>query len=580
MTEELTITTERVDDIPLLLSQLNKLEIASLIDRHFSVNGNWRGLSLGKVVTGWLCFILSQYNHRLNHVRPWAEQRMSVLQSCLSQDVRGLDFTDDRLASALDYLSKDCSWEDFETQLGQHSLRVYDLQARRVRVDATTTKSYVEVNTEGLFQFGHSKDRRPDLPQVKINMSVLDELGLPLTTTVVAGNSADDPLYVPEIVRVQRVLGEKRGVTYIGDCKMAALQTRAYLEQSKDYYLCPLPSVQLPQSRMKELLRVVEDGSKELEAIYSNNDKGKDQKIAEGYEYEEQMKAVLSGNEIVWQERRLVVRSLKMAEKQQNSLRARIAKAIEEIEAFNERKQGKKIYRIKEELEKEVEKVLKKNGVCGLLKLSYLEEVSEETIRGYGKKARRIKEQKIVGVKVEKNNRALQEEIFQMGWRVYATNQGVETLTLLQAVKAYRGQYVIEHRIGRLKGKQLSLSPLYLSNEDRVKGLIRLLTIALRVLTLIEFQVRTKLEEEKRELSGIYAGNRKRGSGRPTTETMLKAFEYVTLTEIEVRGQTTIHLTPLNKTQETILSLLGLPFDTYLSLNRHSSKLILNLSEP
>jgi transposase len=108
-----------------------------------------------------------------------------------------------------------------------------------------------------------------------------------------------------------------------------------------------------------------------------------------------------------------------------------------------------------------------------------------------------------VRVKVEQNALSLQKEIFQMGWRVYATNQGAESLTLLQSVQAYRGQYVIEHRIGRLKGKQLSLSPLYLSDEERIKGLIRLLTIALRVLTLIEFQVRKKLEEEKQELSGI-----------------------------------------------------------------------------
>ena len=55
------------------------------------------------------------------------------------------------------------------------------------------------VTPEGLFQLGHSKDHRPDLPQVKIAMAVLDPLGLPLTTTVVAGQTADDPLYLPEI---------------------------------------------------------------------------------------------------------------------------------------------------------------------------------------------------------------------------------------------------------------------------------------------------------------------------------------------------------------------------------------------
>ena len=61
------------------------------------------------------------------------------------------------------------------------------------------------VTPEGLFQLGHSKDHRPDLPQVKIAMSVLDPLGLPLTTTVVAGQTADDPLYLPEIAKVRQI---------------------------------------------------------------------------------------------------------------------------------------------------------------------------------------------------------------------------------------------------------------------------------------------------------------------------------------------------------------------------------------
>jgi transposase len=45
-----------------------------------------------------------------------------------------------------------------------------------------------------LFQFGHSKDHRPDLPQVKVMLSTLDPLGVPLATAVVPGHHADDPL--------------------------------------------------------------------------------------------------------------------------------------------------------------------------------------------------------------------------------------------------------------------------------------------------------------------------------------------------------------------------------------------------
>jgi transposase len=76
---------------------------------------------------------------------------------------------------------------------------VYNLKPEKVRIDTTTAKSYVAADEGGLFQFGHSRDRRPDLPQVKISRSALDPLGIPVTTAAVRGDRADDPLYIPEI---------------------------------------------------------------------------------------------------------------------------------------------------------------------------------------------------------------------------------------------------------------------------------------------------------------------------------------------------------------------------------------------
>jgi hypothetical protein len=46
------------------------------------------GLSLGQVVSVWLAFILSEANHRMNHVKPWAERRLPVLAACLGTEVR------------------------------------------------------------------------------------------------------------------------------------------------------------------------------------------------------------------------------------------------------------------------------------------------------------------------------------------------------------------------------------------------------------------------------------------------------------------------------------------------------------
>ena len=94
-----------------------------------------------------------------------------------------------------------------ESTLNQHTVRVYDLPTARMHVDSTSASAYATVTDEGLFQFGHSKDHRPDLPQVKVMQAVLDPLGLPLATDVVSGERADDPLYIPCIKRVQASLG-------------------------------------------------------------------------------------------------------------------------------------------------------------------------------------------------------------------------------------------------------------------------------------------------------------------------------------------------------------------------------------
>ena len=58
---------------------------------------------------------------------------------------------------------------------------------------------------------------------------------------------------------------------------------------------------------------------------------------------------------------------------------------------------------------------------------------------------------------------------------------------------------------------------MYVQRDDHATGLIRLLSIALRVLTLIEFVGRRQLALEKEEIGGLYAGNpkRKRRGRRP-----------------------------------------------------------------
>ena len=70
MTEPLTIRSERVEDMPLWLAQLDRMGVHPLLDEQFSTHGHWVGLSVGWVTVLWLPQILSAAAHRLNHVYP------------------------------------------------------------------------------------------------------------------------------------------------------------------------------------------------------------------------------------------------------------------------------------------------------------------------------------------------------------------------------------------------------------------------------------------------------------------------------------------------------------------------------
>ena len=77
---------------------------------------------------------------------------------------------------------------------------------------------------------------------------------------------------------------------------------------------------------------------------------------------------------------------------------------------------------------------------------------------------------------------------------------------------------------------------MYVQRDDHATGLIRLLSIALRVLTLLEFVGRRQLAAAGTKLSGLYAGNARRETARPTAERLLEAFQDVTLTVFKGRN--------------------------------------------
>lgn len=564
---EVEIYTERVDDVPLLVHQQQRMGIPSVLDEVIPPHGNREGLSLGWLTCFWLSFILSEADHRMIEVEPWAADRAEMLSSLSPQPVGEKDFTDDRLADILRALSREEIWEEVETRLGRQLIRVYNLNRDPIRVDSTTVAVYHDAEGTTLFRHGHSKDHRPDLAQFKVMLAALDPLGMPTATLVVPGDAADDPLYEPAIRQARRVVGQG-GRLYIGDSKMAALRTRAFLQAGGDYYLTPLPRTGEVPELLTGLLEPVWEKQQPLEPIYSAPEGETPRKLwFLGYETTRCQQGEWNGQLLTWQERVLVVFSPTRVKQQRRGLEQRLKRAEEEVRALTPpRGRGHRQWEEQAPLQQAVQAVLKKRRVEGLLEVTYHREVDRRRVRRYRYRPTRLEERVRYEVQVQRKTEAIRTARRRMGWRLYVVNAPAEQLPWADAVRAYRQAPVIERDFRRLKGRPLGIRPLYVQRDDHAKGMVRLLSLALRVLTLTEHVVRQKLKQANEALVGLSPGLPKRETVRPTTERLLRAFKGITLTVVQLPGQTIRHITSLSDLQRRILELLDLPSSIYEDL--------------
>lgn len=579
MSEQPTIHTERVDDVPLLLTHMERLGLVDILNAHFPAHGNHRGLSLGLLCMVWLAHILSRADHRLNRVRGWAEQLQTTLSTALPAPLRPTDLTDDRLADVLHTLSDDVAWAACEGAFNQRILRVYDLSPSTVRVDGTTASGYWEVTEDGLFQFGHSKDHRPDQPQVKVMLATLDPLGLPVAVDVLPGQRTDDRLYLPIISRVRASLG-KQGLLYVGDSKLGALGTRAHIHHDGDYYLSPLGRVQLPADQLAALveaalaaptlatiLRPTADG------VLLVDDDGIPVVSADAWETTVEVTAEVEDAPITWTERRVLVRSRRLQAAQSQALERHLLLAEADLADLLVSRRGKTRPTTPEAADTAIAALLERHQVGGLLTVTLTTATQTCLKRAYRGQGAREETRYTMTVECVRNEAALAAARERLGWQVYVTNRPAAQFSLSQVVLAYREQYLVEHPIGRLKGAPLSLSPVYLSRDDHVTGLVRLLSLGVRVLCALEYGIRQSLAlaPSAPVLNGLYAGQPNRSTRRPTAARVLEAFRNLTLTVVELPNQVFRHLSPLSALQLRLLALAGLEATCYLRLVGHSS---------
>jgi transposase len=569
---DVVIITERVDDVALLIGQMVKMGLPEVLDRHIPRHWTQRGLSWGWTAVIWLAYIVTEGDHRKVSVETYLKGMQHTLSDLTAQVIEPLDFSDDRLSHLLTHLSKPTYWHQIERDLHARSIEVHALPQDVIRCDATTVSGAHAVTEGGLVQFGHSRDD-PTRPQIKVMMGSLDPLGMPLATDVLSGERADDGLYIPIIERIRRGLN-KTGLLFVGDCKMSALETRAYLARHQDWYLSPLPLTGATAEAMDAWITagVTQGEAGELAQIWRTNDRGHEVLAAEGYEFARTWCA--PGSDMVWSERVLVVRSPMHATQQTASLETRLRHAETKLAALTPpRGRGKRQITDEATLVEAIGLVLTEHRVDGLLNVTWEKQV-EQTTQYVGRGRGSVSREKRVIQKTRYHitHIARQADTIaafrqRLGWKAFVTNAEQKRLSLQDAVLCYRTEYRVERIFNRLKSR-VHIAPLFVKLNEQIEGLTYLLTLGVRVLTVTEFVLRRSLEQDQVRLSGLHPENKHKMTDKPTAERLLKAFADISLTIIKnAAGEDILRrLTPLSGLQEDILQRLGLGAALYRQL--------------
>ena len=387
------------------------------------------------------------------------------------------------------------------------------------------------------------------------------------------GHRADDPLYVPSYRRAEKVL-DRNGVLVVGDSKMSALTTRGTIVAGQDYYLTPLADQKDEPDLLPTYSRSWHGREAEAARIFLPEDlpgagsqPDTDKAIAYGFTVSRQRSAQVSGEEVT-SKPLSVVRSLSYLKTMQAGLKERLAKAEAALCDLTPPRQRGKRQIDEASLLSSIGRIEQQYRVQGLFHLDY--------------RLQRCKSDRCV---VMATNQSASSARCAFNCASAATERGqsrrpssrlagasMPPMRPRSAFPSTRLSWPTATSTSRRTSSAVcraSFSPSRRSTCSETmpyQGLFHFLTLGTRLLALGDYLARQTLAAQRSTLTGIYAGNSKRGTAKPTTERMLAAFEGIDLFVMPAETDPKCFLSRLSDVQERILALLGLPVTLFTDL--------------
>lgn len=534
------LSTEHLGHLGIIAATIQRLGLIAKVDKHLPVSKP-RGahLTMGERVAGMILNGLGFLNDRLYMHTDFFENK--PVARLFGSHVQANHFTDDALGRCLDAIHDYGSSELFANialEVGQE----HGLLGRTQHIDTTSLSVYGDYTMcehEGypdlIVTHGHAKNKRVDLKQVVLSLTMTGDAHLPIWHESLDGNSSDQKSLregIRAMRKFSRELEKMPDLLHVAD---SALYTQSHLLSAKDYrWLTRVPE------RIKEAKALCETPDEQLCW----------EPLGKGYKKVD-VSSCYGGIEQRWQlifSEQAYAREEKTWEKRLAEQRNKHEKALWHL--------GNTVYQCEKDAQKALQTATK------VMKLHRVESsIVQET--GYAKKGRPKAEDKpvLLGYKIQAT---LHDDLAAqaakrncLGRFVLATNDlDEQRLPTIEMLPEYKGQRHNERGFQFIKDKTFCVSSIFLKKPGRIDSLMMVMTLCLMVYNLAQYELRRVLDEQGEMLPNQLG----KPTDKPTLKWIFRQLDAITVVRLwdedsQVSRDIVANMTPLRR---KIICLFGI----------------------
>lgn|SRR5512139_164994 len=440
---------------------------------------------------------------------------------------------DDRCARALDAIAPQL--EHVVGAAGMAAIAEFDIDVSRLHWDLTSISMFgVYPDQDGRYpqvKYGHPKDRRVDLKQVQAGVAVAGDGGVPVFHRAYSGGAAEVAQVVDAMKELKKIAGT-RPFLLVGDSKLISHGNVSAMIEAKAPFIAPAPAAKIPRSFYAGLdlgRATAVDYSPERDEHLPPDQRDVYHVMEDAFELPGPRK-----RDPVHRLRRILVHSSGNARGQAKARDKRLAKAAADLDKLAAGAGGRH-YGTEARINERAGVIRTSHRVTDVLR------TATGTDPATGKPT----------FTWSFDQQILDADAAADGWYSLLTTIGTETADAAKILIDYKGQPAVERRYSDFKGP-LAVAPMFLESNKRITALITVICLALLVFSLIEREVRRRLDGDGK-MAGIYYDNRRL---RPTGRMILRALAALTMSPPTATGPPKIHIT--KGVQAQLLELLGI----------------------